>query len=82
MASINIGAALVGRLGRAIARTNRGRWTVHDALQFADVLIRDRFLEVKGLGIETLSCYLLNRSATCDTIVSCAALGCGKLDRV
>jgi 3-methyladenine DNA glycosylase AlkD len=28
-----------------------------DALAFADILIRDRYLEVKGVGVELMACY-------------------------
>jgi 3-methyladenine DNA glycosylase AlkD len=44
-------------MARAIIRDNRGAWTVNEALIFADALIADRRLEVKGLGIEALACY-------------------------
>jgi 3-methyladenine DNA glycosylase AlkD len=54
---LNIGTPTVRQLGRAVARDHRGDWTVRDALAFADLLIRDRHLEVKGAGIETLACF-------------------------
>jgi 3-methyladenine DNA glycosylase AlkD len=38
-------------------RMHRGAWSVDAALACADVLIRDRYLEVKGVGIELMACY-------------------------
>ena len=37
------------------SRTRHEDWTVRDALTFADALIVDKHLEVKGLGIEVLA---------------------------
>ena len=46
---------------RALARTivfvHRDVWTLDDALSFAGLLIRDRYLETKGVGIEALARY-------------------------
>jgi 3-methyladenine DNA glycosylase AlkD len=42
-------------MARAIADRHKSDWTVRDALAFADALIIDRYLEVKGLGIEVLA---------------------------
>ena len=42
-------------MARAIVDRHRRDWTVRDALAFADVLITDKHLEVKGLGIEVLA---------------------------
>jgi 3-methyladenine DNA glycosylase AlkD len=53
----NIGTAVVRRMARDIAVQHRGRWSADDAIVFADVLIRDRHLEVKGLGVETVACF-------------------------
>jgi 3-methyladenine DNA glycosylase AlkD len=44
-------------LAKDIYRTHRGTWSVKDALAFADILIRDRYLETKGVGIEVMACY-------------------------
>ena len=53
----NVGSATVRRLGKAIARAHRGRWTVDDAVRCAALLVRDRHLEVKGLGVEILAAF-------------------------
>ena len=44
-------------LAREIYRTHRGAWSVDEGLAFANVLMRDRFLEVKSVGIEVMACY-------------------------
>jgi 3-methyladenine DNA glycosylase AlkD len=51
----NVGTDRVRALARAIEIAHRGVWTVNDALAFADILVRDRYLEVKGVGIEVLA---------------------------
>jgi 3-methyladenine DNA glycosylase AlkD len=53
----NVGARIVREMARTIAREQRGRWTVDNALEFANTLISDRHLETKGLAIETLARY-------------------------
>ncbi len=53
----NVSAARVRTMGKTIARVHRDDWTIGEAIAFADELIADRFLEVKGLAIETLACY-------------------------
>ncbi len=53
----NVGTAVVRAMGRAIAREHRAAWSVDDACRFAEALIPDRYLEVKGLGLEVLACY-------------------------
>jgi 3-methyladenine DNA glycosylase AlkD len=53
----NIGTDRVRAMAREIARTHRDAWTVDDACVFANALIMDRHLEVKGIGIEVLACY-------------------------
>lgn len=53
----NVGTDTVRRVARTVARDHEDTWTVHDALAFADTLVKDRFLEVKGLGIETLALF-------------------------
>jgi 3-methyladenine DNA glycosylase AlkD len=50
----NVGAARVRALAREIV-AQHPEWSVEDALVFADALIGDRYLEVKGLGIEVLA---------------------------
>ena len=54
---LNIRTAVVRDLGKSIAKAHRERWEVQDVLAFADRLIRDRHLEVKGVGIEALACF-------------------------
>ena len=53
----NIGADRVRAMARAIVKDNQDAWTVDDACAFADLLVTDRHLEVKGIGIEVLGCY-------------------------
>jgi len=54
---LNVGTTFVRALGKAIAREHRDLWTVRDALAFADALMGDPHLEIKGVGIETLACF-------------------------
>ena len=54
---LNIRTPVVRDLGKSIARAHRDLWNVKDAVRFADLLIRDRHLEVKGVGIEALACF-------------------------
>ena len=51
----NVGTDRVRAMARAIADRHKSDWTVRNALAFADALITDRHLEVKGLGIEVLA---------------------------
>jgi 3-methyladenine DNA glycosylase AlkD len=51
----NVGTARVRAMARAIAARHKSDWTVRDAWAFADALITDKHLEVKGLGIEVLA---------------------------
>jgi 3-methyladenine DNA glycosylase AlkD len=53
----NIGADRVRAMARAIVKDNQDAWTVDDACAFADLLVTDRHLEVKGIGIEVLGRY-------------------------
>jgi 3-methyladenine DNA glycosylase AlkD len=53
----NIKMPVVRQIGRALAREYRDRWSVDDACAFAETLLADRYLEVKGLGIEVLACF-------------------------
>ena len=54
---LNVGTATVRQLGRAIAREHGDAWGVTGGLAFAAALVPDRYLEVKGVGIETLACF-------------------------
>jgi 3-methyladenine DNA glycosylase AlkD len=53
----NIGASAVRALARSIHTAHKADWTVDDALAFADILIRDRFFEVKSVGVEVVARY-------------------------
>jgi 3-methyladenine DNA glycosylase AlkD len=56
LAFLNVGTAAVRAVARAVVREHRD-WTLADAVAFADLLIRDPHLEVKGCAIELLACY-------------------------
>lgn len=53
----NVGTAAVRSLARAIYLANRDEWTVQDATRFADALMRDPYLETKGIGLEVIARY-------------------------
>jgi 3-methyladenine DNA glycosylase AlkD len=53
----NVGTSVVRSIGKRIAREHRDDWSLEDAVAFAEVLVADRYLEVKGLGIEVLACW-------------------------
>jgi hypothetical protein len=53
----NVGSGRVRALAKEMYRTHRDAWSVDEALACADPLIRDRYLEVKGAGIELMACY-------------------------
>jgi 3-methyladenine DNA glycosylase AlkD len=53
----NCGSAAMRRLARSVYTTNRQRWSVDDAMAFADGLIVNRFLEAKSVGIEVVAQY-------------------------
>jgi 3-methyladenine DNA glycosylase AlkD len=52
----NVGTDRVRALAREVVRDNPA-WTVDDACAFASLLVADRYLEVKGIGIEALGRY-------------------------
>jgi 3-methyladenine DNA glycosylase AlkD len=52
----NVGTAGVRTLARAIHRAHPD-WTIDQALAFADIVVGDRYLETKGVGIELLARY-------------------------
>jgi 3-methyladenine DNA glycosylase AlkD len=54
---LNVGAARIRSMAKGLYRAHRHVWSVDAALAFADALIVDRHLEVKGLGIELMACY-------------------------
>lgn len=53
----NVGTGPMRALAKSIHASHRAEWTVDDAMTFADVLIVDRFLEVKSIGIEVVARY-------------------------
>jgi 3-methyladenine DNA glycosylase AlkD len=53
----NVGARPLRALARSVHAAHRDVWTLVDAMAFADMLIVDRYLEVKGLGIEVVARY-------------------------
>lgn len=53
----NVGTGPMRALAKDIYRANRERWSVGDGLAFADIMIKDRYLEAKGVGIEVMACY-------------------------
>jgi len=54
---LNVGTDVVRKMARALVRDHRDEWGVSEGLAFADALIADRYLEVKGIGIEVLARY-------------------------
>ena len=54
---LNVGTQTVRQMARRLVRDHQPGWTVKDGLAFANALISDRYLEVKGLGIEVLARY-------------------------
>jgi hypothetical protein len=54
---LNVGTQAVREMARRLVREHQHVWTVNDGLAFATALIADRYLEVKGLGIEVLARY-------------------------
>ena len=53
----NVGSLRVRALAKEMYRTHREAWSVDEGMACASALIRDRYLEVKGVGIELLACY-------------------------
>jgi 3-methyladenine DNA glycosylase AlkD len=53
----NVGTAAVRDLARSIYRARKDEWSIEDAMAFAGVLIEDRHLEAKSVGIEVVSRY-------------------------
>jgi 3-methyladenine DNA glycosylase AlkD len=54
---LNVGTEAVREMARRLVRDNQNSWDVNDGLAFANALIADRYLEVKGVGIEVLARY-------------------------
>jgi len=53
----NVGTAAMRALAKSIHAEHRDTWTLDEAIRFAEVLIQDRYLEVKSVGIELLARY-------------------------
>ncbi|HKB13343.1 MAG TPA: DNA alkylation repair protein [Vicinamibacterales bacterium] len=53
----NVGTGRMRALARSIHDAHRDDWSIDEAMAFADALIVDRYLEVKGLGIEVVARY-------------------------
>jgi 3-methyladenine DNA glycosylase AlkD len=52
----NVGTSAMRALARSIHDDYRD-WTLEDAMAFADILIADRYLEAKSIGIEVVARY-------------------------
>ncbi|MGC4086050.1 MAG: DNA alkylation repair protein [Vicinamibacterales bacterium] len=57
MEFLNTGTTFVRALARAIADEHRDDWSIREAVAFANRLIADTRLEVKGVGLELLARY-------------------------
>jgi 3-methyladenine DNA glycosylase AlkD len=53
----NIGASHLRLLSREIHLAQRERWTLKEAIAFADLLMPDPYLEVKAVGLEVVARY-------------------------
>jgi 3-methyladenine DNA glycosylase AlkD len=53
----NVGTAAMRALARDIHAQHNGEWSIDDAMAFASVLIEDRHLEAKSVGIEVVARY-------------------------
>jgi 3-methyladenine DNA glycosylase AlkD len=53
----NVGTDTVRALARSIHAANQRTWSIRDATELADILIKDRYLEVKSVGIELAARY-------------------------
>jgi len=53
----NVGTDAMRALARSIHAANRRAWSIRDATAFADLVITDRYLEVKSVGIELVARY-------------------------
>ena len=53
----NVGTTHTRALAKAIYRAHRDEWSIDEAMEFADELIVDRYLEVKGVGVEVVALY-------------------------
>jgi 3-methyladenine DNA glycosylase AlkD len=53
----NVGTEAMRALARSIHESHRHEWSLDEAMAFADVLIVDRYLETKAVGIELVARY-------------------------
>jgi 3-methyladenine DNA glycosylase AlkD len=53
----NVGTASMRALARSIHEAHRDRWSIVEAMALADILIADRYLETKSVGIEVVARY-------------------------
>jgi 3-methyladenine DNA glycosylase AlkD len=53
----NVGTAPMRALAKRVFVEHRERWTLSEAIQFADRLMADKYLEVKSVGIEVVALY-------------------------
>jgi 3-methyladenine DNA glycosylase AlkD len=53
----NVGTAAMRALARSIHAAHKADWSIDEAMAFADVLIEDRHLEAKSIGIEVVARY-------------------------
>ena len=53
----NVGTARMRALARAIHAAHRPAWGIKEAMRFADIMMADRHLEVKSVGIEVVARY-------------------------
>jgi 3-methyladenine DNA glycosylase AlkD len=53
----NAGTASMRALARDVYAANKDQWTVADAMDVADVLMRDPYLEAKSVGVELVARY-------------------------
>ncbi len=74
----NVGTDRVRAMAKAVVR-DHPEWTVDDAVRFADVLMRDRYLEAKGVGIEVVASLPepvhANVAARVETLARAGTLG-------
>jgi 3-methyladenine DNA glycosylase AlkD len=53
----NVGTTRMRALARSIYAARRAEWGINDAMRFADLMIADRHLEAKSVGIEVVARY-------------------------
>ena len=53
----NVGTAPMRALARSIYQQHKAEWSIDDAMALADILIKDRHLEAKSVGIEVVARY-------------------------